>query len=757
MAVEGATRSAHPGRIFKYEIVSKIGQGAMGEVYKARDTVLDRFVAIKTMSPAVLGNPEMGQRFLREAQSAARLNHPNIVTLHDFGEDAGQYYMAMELLDGEDLSRALRRGALPTLEDKVAVMEQILDGVAYAHNMGVIHRDLKPPNIHVQPNGHIKVMDFGLARLGESEITRAGTVMGTPNYMSPEQVRGEKTGPASDVFSLGAMFYEVISGHKAFDADSMHAVLYRVTESNPAPLTEICDGVPPVIVTFIWRALAKAPELRYRDAGQMRDALDLCRRVFDGSMEEAAAIAAMGEAPTILQSPGEAAATALWTDLATPSSPPSSQTQSLRPAGHGSLPGARPTSSPTIRKAGRPSTRPPAGSGVTPAASVSAEPAPSRTGLLVGLAAVAAIALVSLVVVLRQPAAPAPPADDRQTRAALSLAVEAQLDSARRSLEYKDPEGAIAAAQKALQFDPANADAQEITGRARVLLDGVETDAREARRAAESGDLDAASKALAKVLDVMPKHPVAAELSTQLASRFQAKADDAKKEAARAGDAARRAGASSLRAYSEGTSQTGIAQAAYGRKQFTEAAQHFAEARRAFEVATRDAADLASRKAAAPPTARAAEPAPTPVIVAVAPPAAPLPATPAPTPIVAAPTAAPIATPPPLPRPVVDEDAAVRQVVARLKQAIEQKDLALYKRLRPNLTAEEERRLKDAFQNVTSQQVEYAIESVSVEGGRATLRVTRTGRVSGQAVPAVRQVLKMAKTDGAWVITEIGQ
>jgi serine/threonine-protein kinase len=756
MAVEGATRSAHPGRIGKYEIVSKIGQGAMGEVYKARDTVLDRFVAIKTMSPAVLGNPEMGQRFLREAQSAARLNHPNIVTLHDFGEDAGQYYMAMELLDGEDLSRALRRGALPTLEDKVAVMEQILDGVAYAHNMGVIHRDLKPPNIHVQPNGHIKVMDFGLARLGESEITRAGTVMGTPNYMSPEQVRGEKTGPASDVFSLGAMFYEVISGQKAFDADSMHAVLYRVTESNPAPLTEICDGVPPVIVTFIWRALAKAPELRYRDAGQMRDALDLCRRVFDGSMEEAAAIAAMGEAPTILQSPGEAAATALWTDLAVQDAPPLSQTQSMRPAVPGSLPGARPTSSPTIRRAGRPTAKHPTGFGAAPAASVSVEPAASRTGLFVGLAAVAAIALVSLVVVLRQPAAPAPVADDRQTRAALSLAVEAQLDSARRSLEYKDPEGAIAAAQKALQFDPANADAQEITSRARALLDGVETDAREARRAAEAGDLDAASKALAKVLDVMPKHPVAAELSTQLASRFQAKADEARRESTRAGDAARKAGASSLRAYSEGTSQAGIAQAAYGRKQFTEAAQHFAEARRAFEVATRDAADLASRKAAAPPS-RAVEPPPTPVIVAAAPTATPLPATPAPTPTVAAPTAAPIATPPPPPRPVVDEEAAVRQVVARLKQAIEQKDLALYKRLRPDLTADEERRLRDAFQNVTSQQVEYTIESISVDGGRATLRVRRTGRVSGQAVPAVRQVLKMAKTDGAWVITEIGQ
>ena len=192
MASEGTARSPNSDRIGKYEIVSKIGQGAMGEVYKARDTVLDRFVAIKTMSAAVLGNPEMGQRFLREAQSAARLNHPNVVTLHEFGEDAGRFFMAMELLDGEDLSHTLKRGALPTLEDKLPVMEQILDGVAYAHNAGVIHRDLKPANIHIQKNGHIKVMDFGLARLGESEITRAGTVMGTPNYMSPEQVRGRE-------------------------------------------------------------------------------------------------------------------------------------------------------------------------------------------------------------------------------------------------------------------------------------------------------------------------------------------------------------------------------------------------------------------------------------------------------------------------------------------------------------------------------------------------------------------------------------
>ncbi len=755
MGAEGTVRAANSDRIGKYEIISKIGQGAMGEVYKGRDTVLDRFVAIKTMSAAVLGNPEMGQRFLREAQSAARLNHPNVVTLHDFGEDAGRFFMAMELLDGEDLSHTLKRGALSTLEDKLPVMEQILDGVAYAHNAGVIHRDLKPANIHIQRNGHVKVMDFGLARLGESEITRAGTVMGTPNYMSPEQVRGEKTGPASDVFSLGAMFYEILSGRRAFDADSMHAVLYKVTESQPAPLTEICEGVPPVIVTFVWRALAKAPELRYKDAGQMREALELCRRVLDGSIDEASAIGAMGEAPTILQSPAEAAATAMWIDPETPTpvATPASRRSTVRP---GPVPSLRPASSPTIRRGGKAGSRPPIAPASTPPASVPEEAAPSRTPLYLGLGAIAAIAVVALVLLLRRPAAPAPSPDDRQAKAVFSVAIEAQLDAARKSLEYKDPEGAIAAAQKALQFDPGNAAAQDITSRARALLDLVEADAREARRAAEAGDLDGASRSLAKVLDVMPKHPVAAELSEKLASRFKARADDASKEMKKAAETARRAGASSLRAYADGANYASQGETAYGRKQYTEAVQRFAEARRAYETAGRDAADLAAKKAATPVAAKAVEPPP----MTVAPTPLPAPATPPPTPFAVAQTAVatpPPATPPPVQKPAVDDQAAVRQVVARLKEAIEQKDLALYKRLRPDLTPDEERRLRDAFQNVTSQQVDFTVDSVSVDGDRATLKVTRSGRVSGQSVPSVRQVLKLARTENGWVITEIGQ
>jgi len=757
MAVEGTAPSSDPtSRLGKYEIIAKIGQGAMGEVYKARDTVLERFVAIKTMSAAVLGEPELGQRFLREAQSAARLNHPNVVTLHEFGEDAGRFFMAMELLEGEDLKALLKRGALVTLDEKLAVMEQILDGVAYAHAAGVVHRDLKPPNIHVQPNGRVKVMDFGLARFGDSEMTRAGTVMGTPNYMSPEQVRGERAGPHSDVFSLGAVFYEVIGGRRAFDADSMHAVLYKVTDSDPIPLAEWCPDLPAIIEIFIWKALAKEPELRYRDGTEMREALEMCRRVLDGSLDEAAAISSLRQAPTMIQQPSDLEATASRIEPARGGTSIPSSRRGV--AGQsGSLPVTRGTisSQATVRRGARLGSNPPtAVRRGLPAQARSRAPemaaTPSRTPLYVGAAVLAVLAvLAGAFLFLRPPAPPVAAPDDHQAKALVSVAVEAQLDAARRSLEFKDLEGAIAAAGKSLQLDPGNGEAQEIMRRARTSLDEVESFARVAREAAQAGDLDAASKALARVLALMPKHPVASELSAQLASRFRAQADAAAKQTDQAADAARRAGASSLHSYAEAAALVGRAETAYGKKQYTEAAQQYAEAQRAYEASRRDAQGLAAKPAPPPATTAAAAP------VTTAPSLAPVPATAPPTlapaPVVAAPKATPV------PKPRLSDDAAVRQLVASLKRAIEEKDLALYKELRPSLSAEDERRLKDAFRNVSSQQVDFSIDAIAFDGDKATVRVTRSGYVSGQSVPPVRQVLRLVRGDGGWTIAEIGQ
>ena len=264
-------------RIGKYRIVGKIGQGAMGEVYKAHDPLLNRYVALKTISPSLAADSEFRERFKREAQSAARLNHPNIVTVFDFGEESGLTYMAMELLEGLDLREALRRRSLGHLGRKLEVMVQLCDGLAFAHSQGVVHRDLKPGNVHIQPTGHVKVLDFGLARLGTSDITRTGTVMGTPHYMSPEQVRGERADARSDVFSLGALFYEILSGHRAFEGGVVAEVLQAIVKKEPEPLRRRVPDVPAALVPVVERALAKSPDRRFQDAGEMGQALGRAR------------------------------------------------------------------------------------------------------------------------------------------------------------------------------------------------------------------------------------------------------------------------------------------------------------------------------------------------------------------------------------------------------------------------------------------------------------------------------------------------
>jgi serine/threonine-protein kinase len=265
-------------RLGKYEIVAKIGQGAMGEVHRAHDPILNREVAVKTLAAGVDADEELRRRFRREAQSAAGLNHPNIVTVYDFGEEQGHMYIAMELLKGSDLKEVITRKLPMTLEAKLDLMDQICDGLAFAHAGGVIHRDLKPANLYLLANGRVKIMDFGLARIGTtSDLTGVGMMLGTPNYMSPEQVRGEKATTRSDVFSLGVVFYELLSGRKAFDADSLAGVLFQVMQVDPEPLERLRAELGAVALV-VQRAMAKDPAHRFAHAGELREALREARR-----------------------------------------------------------------------------------------------------------------------------------------------------------------------------------------------------------------------------------------------------------------------------------------------------------------------------------------------------------------------------------------------------------------------------------------------------------------------------------------------
>src|SRR3954466_6780328 len=260
-------------QIGKYKILEKIGQGAMGEVYKAHDPVLNRFVAVKTSSAELGADEQLRKRFEREAQSAARLNHPNIITVFDYGEESGKIYMAMELLDGADLKAAIGKRAAMTLDEKLSIVDQIAEGLAFAHANDVVHRDLKPANIHLLSNGQAKIMDFGLARLGGSEMTRVGMVMGTPHYMSPEQVRGERADARSDVFAVGCVFYELLTYRKPFDADSMHSILFKVMQEEPPPVLDLTPGLPAVLGQVLERAMTKDATQRYQNASEFRTAL----------------------------------------------------------------------------------------------------------------------------------------------------------------------------------------------------------------------------------------------------------------------------------------------------------------------------------------------------------------------------------------------------------------------------------------------------------------------------------------------------
>src|SRR6185295_11088788 len=207
-----------PEMIGKYEVVKLIGRGGMGTIYKARDSVLERSVALKVVSSLEV-TPELRTRFFREAQACARLSHPNIVTIHDMGEDGGRLFIVMELLEGEELRQLIARRAPLELEEKLTVLRQLCDGLSFAHQKGIVHRDIKPANIFLVKNGRVKILDFGIAQIAavatQGDLTRTGMIMGTLRYMAPEQVRG-RADHRSDIFSVAAVAYELLGGRPPF-------------------------------------------------------------------------------------------------------------------------------------------------------------------------------------------------------------------------------------------------------------------------------------------------------------------------------------------------------------------------------------------------------------------------------------------------------------------------------------------------------------------------------------------------------------
>src|SRR5580765_3479430 len=236
--------------IGKYQLVRIIGEGGMGRVYEAIDPIIGRRVAVKTISLSVATDAETRSRFFREAQAAGQLSHPNLITIHDIGDVDGTPYIVMEYLEGLDLNRKMRQERL-SYDAKMQIMIDVCEGLAFARGRDIDHRDIKPANIFITPNGRAKILDFGLARGVLSDVTQTGKIVGTPNYMSPEQIRDEGVDHRSDIFAAGVVFYELLCGRKAFEGDSVATTLYKVLETQPPPVHLIDDQLPATLSSVI--------------------------------------------------------------------------------------------------------------------------------------------------------------------------------------------------------------------------------------------------------------------------------------------------------------------------------------------------------------------------------------------------------------------------------------------------------------------------------------------------------------------------
>jgi eukaryotic-like serine/threonine-protein kinase len=263
----------------RYEIMKELGRGAMGTVFLGKDPRINREVAIKTLRYEEIDTEQLAEvkkRFFREAEAAGKLSHPNIVTIFDVGEDYDIAYMAMELLDGSDLSKYCRKENLLPTEEIIRVISCVALALDYAHVSGIVHRDIKPANIMILSNGEVKVADFGIARVMSSSKTQTGVILGTPSYMSPEQIAGKKVDGRSDLFSLGVVLYELIAGEKPFNGESITTLMYNITSSAPPSIKELSPRIPEKMVPIVEKLLTKEVEARYQTGKLLADDLLAC-------------------------------------------------------------------------------------------------------------------------------------------------------------------------------------------------------------------------------------------------------------------------------------------------------------------------------------------------------------------------------------------------------------------------------------------------------------------------------------------------
>jgi tRNA A-37 threonylcarbamoyl transferase component Bud32/tetratricopeptide (TPR) repeat protein len=546
------------GRIGKYEILRPLGKGAMGQVYLAHDTVLDRDVALKVMVAQIADDPELKSRFEREARAVAKMTHPNVVTVFDLGSHTdGSPFIAMELLKGQDLQKAMRQTPPMTVERKVAVIVQVLAGLAHAHQAGIVHRDIKPANIFIQEDGSVKIMDFGVARLTTASMTGTGNIVGTADYMSPEQVKGAKVDGRSDLFSVGCMLFELAAGRRPFHSDNLMAIFYKITHEE-ANFDLIPQGADyDALMPILKKALAKDIDERYQTAYEF--AVDL--------REWLKAHASTTSTQNVLEA---------LVDLEAPTHAPMPMTEApgmtFTPEGGGAgatvdlgRRGPRKGTIAPTRVGGRTvadsgpvgTMRPEATRVVTapPVPRVPARPQPApRSSVLPWVAVTLALVAVGVAGWLAwksQQAPPAPPVTQQAvatptpppppttlatpspppvTAAPLPVIEEAgkaasQIKAANAAIKAGSYERAVAAAQEALRASPDDANAKKVFDQA-MTGQKAAAQVRSAEVALSRGDIPGAEAGLADALRVAPWVAGAPELSRRIeAAKLQTQRD----------------------------------------------------------------------------------------------------------------------------------------------------------------------------------------------------------------------------------------
>jgi hypothetical protein len=680
--------------ISHYRIVAPLGSGGMGAVYRAEDLRLGRPVALKFVHEDLAHDPVAVQRLRSEARAASALNHPNICTIYDVGEEDGYPFIAMELMTGQSLRTLLATGRLKA-NQVVNIGIECADALDAAHAGGIIHRDVKPGNIFVTDRGHVKVLDFGLAKPARrlaaagvtgaaSDLTASGVTLGTPSYMSPEQATGEELDGRTDLFSLGVVLYEISTGTHPFPGKTSAAVLAAILTRAPLAPAALNSELPQRLQDVINNCLEKDRELRYQSAADLRADLRRVRRDLESGHSRTLAVA--------------------------PSEPASPAPASLGERTPSSV--ASPTPASGVG---------PPGSGGTAAL------APRRRAWpwVAAAALLAALALGTYAITwMTSAGTPVAPVGSPVEAPAAAPLRENRVALARASLEAGNHRAALAYATEVLALEPRHAEASRIRNAAQDLIERFDREMADARGHLLAGRVTQAARALDAARAIDPASPLLAETSAALADRIRRDQDTA----------SRRDRASA-------------------------------------DVSLRTAPPV--KPLAGPtPSAAATGPAPSESSAQVSPPPPVLPpAVTAPPPVTPSSSSPPIVAPPPTrpqppparptpaaESPVVDEDAAIRKTTATYARAIETKDLGLFRSIKPNLSGEEERRLREGFRAVASQDVAITIESIDRRGQQATVRLRRRDTIqAGGRVHTTEglQTLTLARGEHGWVITDI--